>query len=59
DSALRLVIDYAMKANLGARGLRSIIEEVMHDVMFDAPASRGEKVTIHKRFVANRLSRLD
>ena len=59
DKALRTVIDYAMKAGLGARGLRSVMEEVMHDIMFDAPASRGEKVTIDKRFVTARLTRLD
>ncbi|GAB4331964.1 MAG: ATP-dependent Clp protease ATP-binding subunit ClpX [Candidatus Abyssubacteria bacterium] len=59
DTALKLMIEHAMKTNLGARGLRSIIEEVMHDIMFDAPNSRGRKVTIDKRFVASRLARLE
>lgn len=59
DGALRLVIEHALKTNLGARGLRSIMEEVMHDIMFDAPASRGQKVTIDKRFVAKRLPKLE
>ncbi len=59
DTALKTVIDYAMKKGLGARGLRSIMEEVMHDVMFDAPTSRGKKVTVDKRFVGRRLEKLD
>lgn len=57
--ALRVVIDYAMKTKLGARGLRSIMEEVMHDVMFDAPAMRGKKISIDKKFAVDKLSKLD
>jgi ATP-dependent Clp protease ATP-binding subunit ClpX len=59
ETSLKMVIEYALKKNLGARGLRSIMEEVMHDVMFDAPNSRGKKVTVDKRFVARRLEKLD
>ena len=36
----------------GARGLRSIIEDVMRDVMFDLPSRKDvEKVIIDKRRV--------
>ena len=44
----------AIKRNTGARGLRSIIEDVMRDVMFDLP-SRDDvaKVVIDKRCVEN------
>jgi ATP-dependent Clp protease ATP-binding subunit ClpX len=59
DGALRMVIDYAMKAGLGARGLRSVMEEVMHDIMFDAPSSRGKRAIVDKRFVTGRLAKLD
>jgi ATP-dependent Clp protease ATP-binding subunit ClpX len=59
DGALELVIEHAIKTKMGARGLRSIMEEVMHDVMFDAPNSRGKKVTVSKRFVENRLAMRD
>jgi ATP-dependent Clp protease ATP-binding subunit ClpX len=59
DSALNLVIAHAMKTTLGARGLRSIIEEVTHDIMFDAPALRGKKVTVDKKFAAKKLSELE
>ena len=59
DGALKMVIDHALKKSLGARGLRSIMEEVMHDIMFDAPTSKGKKITVGKRFVETRLARLD
>lgn len=59
DGALRMVIDHATKTRLGARGLRSIIEEVMHDTMFDAPSLRGKKVRIDKKFAAGKLAQAD
>lgn len=52
DDALRAMAQLAIKRNTGARGLRSIIEDVMRDVMFDLP-SRNDvaKVVIDKRCV--------
>ncbi len=52
DGALRAMAQLAIKRNTGARGLRSIIEDVMQDVMFDLP-SRNDvaKVVIDKRCV--------
>ena len=37
DEALQAVVNEAMDKKTGARSLRSILEEVMLDVMFDAP----------------------
>ena len=37
EAALRSIAERAMKKETGARGLRSIIEEVMLDIMFDLP----------------------
>ena len=37
DESLRAVVSEAMDKKTGARSLRSILEEVMLDVMFDAP----------------------
>lgn len=52
DGALRAMAQLAIKRNTGARGLRSIIEDVMRDVMFDLP-SRNDvaKVVIDKSCV--------
>ncbi len=37
EEALRLVAERAKEKETGARGLRSIIEEVMLDIMYDLP----------------------
>jgi len=59
DGALRAIADYAIERRLGARALRSIVEEVMAEVMFDAPERAGEKVRIDRSWVRRRLERLD
>jgi len=38
ENALRVIAEEAVKRNTGARGLRSIIEEVMVDVMYEIPS---------------------
>lgn len=43
DAALKAVIVKAKKRGTGARGLRSILEEAMLDIMYDLPSSRGIK----------------
>ena len=42
------IVDKALEYKLGARGLRSIFEQIMADVMFDAPSSKKKtcKVTL-------------
>jgi ATP-dependent Clp protease ATP-binding subunit ClpX len=52
DEALKTVATEAIKRNTGARGLRSILESAMLDVMFDIPSQRGVKeVVINDRSV--------
>ncbi len=47
ESALRAVAKKAIERNIGARGLRSIIEETLQKVMFDVPSNYTvEKVII-------------
>lgn len=49
DEAIGAIVDKAIERNTGARGLRSIIEEVMRDVMFDIPSNpKIEKCAITK-----------
>lgn len=40
DDALDFIVDKAMEYKLGARGLRSIVESVMMDAMFEIPSKR-------------------
>ena len=37
--AIQVIVDQAIERNTGARGLRSIIESIMRDVMFDIPSN--------------------
>ncbi|UOD35290.1 ATP-dependent Clp protease ATP-binding subunit ClpX [Deferribacteraceae bacterium V6Fe1] len=41
DSALRAVAKKAIERKTGARGLRSIMEDIMIDIMYDIPSMKG------------------
>ncbi len=46
--ALEAIAEKAAEKGVGARGLRSLIEEIMLDVMFEAPALGGSSYVISK-----------
>jgi ATP-dependent Clp protease ATP-binding subunit ClpX len=52
DEALLAIARRAMKKETGARGLRSIMEDVMLDIMFDLPEQQGSTYVINERNVA-------
>jgi ATP-dependent Clp protease ATP-binding subunit ClpX len=55
DGALKAIAEKAMKKDTGARALRSIIEEVMLDVMFDLPDQpAGTQYVINEENVRRR-----
>jgi len=43
EAALDAISQQALDQNTGARGLRSIVEKLMLDAMFEAPSMKGEK----------------
>lgn len=52
DEALEAVADRAIAMEIGARGLRSILEKIMLKIMYDIPSDRKiDKVTITKECV--------
>ena len=52
--ALESIVDKAIERKTGARGLRSIIEEIMRDIMFDIPSNEKiEKCIITKNTVVD------
>ena len=52
DDALKTVASEAIKRNTGARGLRSILESAMLDVMFDVPSHKGvREVVVNDRAI--------
>lgn len=53
-AALKAIADKAIERNTGARGLRSIIEDIMMDIMFEVPSDETiAKVTITKEAVTD------
>lgn len=59
EAALDYVVDTAVEFNLGARGLRTIVESVMLDAMFDAPTSKEKTLNVTVDFVKEKLSQKD
>ena len=59
EEALQAIAEEAMKRNTGARGLRSIIEDTMKDIMFEIPSKEEiAKVIITKETVENKVPEL-
>ena len=42
DEALQFIVDKAVEYKLGARGLRSIVENIMTEAMFEAPSKKTD-----------------
>jgi ATP-dependent Clp protease ATP-binding subunit ClpX len=58
DAALRAIAAYCVRRKTGARSLRTLIEELCHDVMFDAPELKGETFEIDEAYAEERLARI-
>jgi ATP-dependent Clp protease ATP-binding subunit ClpX len=59
DDALEAIADGAIRRNVGARGLRIILEELMLDLMYQLPQQRDPKeLTITKEMVINKEAHL-
>ena len=59
EPGLRCVVNYAVEKRLGARGLRSILEEVLADVLFEAPEKRGETFVVDEKYALERLAKME
>lgn len=57
DDALDLIVDKAVEYKLGARGLRSIVETIMVDAMFDVPSDPVKKFTVDAVYVQSQLEK--
>ena len=55
--ALNALVDKAVEYKLGARGLRSIVESVMMDAMFDMPSKRTKKFNVTAEYVKTQLDK--
>ncbi len=54
DEALKEIANQAIKRKTGARGLRSIMEDILMDTMFGLPNDDLEKVIVDEKTVANK-----
>ena len=55
DGALDYIVDKAIEYKLGARGLRSLCEEILTDAMFELPSSNDKKLNVTKTYVEDKL----
>lgn len=60
DEVLDLIVDTALDLKLGARGLRSICESIMTDLMFELPKKSAEPIsyTLTKDYAEKKLHKL-
>ena len=57
DEALDFIVQKAVEYKLGARGLRSLCEEVLTDAMFSLPGGEETSLVVDKAYVKKHLSR--
>jgi len=57
DDCLDFVVEKAIEFKLGARGLRSIMESILNDLMFDIPSNtKIKEITITRSFAEEKFS---
>ena len=57
DDALDYIVDMAIEYKLGARGLRSIVEAIMQDKMFEIPSSGETTCVITKAYAETQMAK--
>jgi len=59
EDALDYIVDKAVEFKLGARGLRSICEAIMIDVMFELPSSEENEMTISCEYARSKVDKIN
>ena len=57
EDALNLIVDKAVEYKLGARGLRSIVEAVMMDAMFEVPSKKVKTFEVTRKYAEEQLAK--
>ena len=55
--ALKLIVDKAVEYKLGARGLRSIVESIMMDAMFEVPSKKVKSFEVTVEYAREQLDK--
>lgn len=58
EEVFEYIVDKAVEFRLGARGLRSICEAIMTDMMFEIPSQECQAVTVTKAYAESKLERI-
>ncbi len=59
EEAMEYIVDKAIEFKLGARGLRSICEAIMTDVMFELPSTDEHEVVISLDFAKSKIEKVN
>lgn len=59
EDVYEYIVDKALEFHLGARGLRSICEAIMTDLMFEVPSQNKKNITITRKYAEERLEKLN
>jgi ATP-dependent Clp protease ATP-binding subunit ClpX len=59
EDALDAIVEKTIELKLGARGLRSVMEKTMMDLMYNTPHMQETKILITKKFVEQHLQGFD
>lgn len=57
DGALDYIVDKAVEYKLGARGLRSIVESVVNEAMFELPSKDVQELEVTRDYAAQELEK--
>ncbi len=57
DDALDYIVDKAIEYKLGARGLRSIVESIMVDAMYELPSQNVKQFTVTRDYAADKIEK--
>ena len=57
QEALDLIVDKAVEYKLGARGLRSIVENIMMDAMFETPSKKTKSFEVTREYAQKQLDK--
>lgn len=57
EEALDFIVDKAVEYKLGARGLRSIVESIVMDAMFEVPSKKVDEFTVTREYAELQLEK--
>ena len=57
DEVLDFIVDKSIEFKLGARGLRSILEAILNDAMFEMPSSGNKELVVDLNYAKEKFEK--